>query len=227
MKIFNIKIQNLLFLLVVSGFIFSCQSTQYRHNEKARKDHAKEILNKKYYGSAVSRLANDPELSIYMKEYLKKTSLKKDYRNVVKTLLETSHANHYDPIFLMAVIKTESEFRAGVIGSAGEIGLMQIKPDTAKWICQKKGFAWKGNNALKDPHYNIQVGALYFKYLKKSLNSRASHYIAAYNTGPAGLNRWPASIEKHPYLSRVLNNYLSIYGDLEKIKLERVALAKL
>lgn len=222
MTMFKIKMHNLIFSLVTVVFVFSCQSTKFVHNEQFRQKHAKAILNKNYLGTPVARLENDPKLSLYMEEYLKKTRLQSVSQDVVKTLLETSQLNQYDPIFLMAVIKTESQFRPHVIGGAGEIGLMQIKPDTAEWTCRKKGFEWKGKEALKDPKYNIQVGALYFKYLKKSLNYNVNHYIAAYNSGPTGLRRLPAaSVQKHPYLSKVLTNYLKIYSELEKIKIKK------
>lgn len=226
MKPFKTKIQLIFFLLAITNFIFSCQST-LRHNENQRRSHAKEILSQNYSRSPAARFENDPELATYMEMYLEKTAPLLSSRDVVKALLETSHTHHYDPIFLMAVIKTESQFRPGVIGSAGEIGLMQIKPDTAKWMCEKQGIKWKGKDSLKDPSYNIQIGALYFKYLKKSLKSKAAHYIAAYNSGPTSFSRMPASAQKkHPYLAKVLNNYLNIYQDLENIKLNKKLLTQ-
>lgn len=215
----KIKTSSLIFFLVMISSTFSCQSQKFRHDEKERQNHAKEILNQNYSGSPAARFENDPELATYMEEYLKKTGPQLANKEVVQTLLETSNSNQYDPIFLMAVIKTESQFRPRIIGSAGEIGLMQIKPDTAEWMCRKQGVKWKGKESLKDPNYNIQIGALYFKYLKKSLKSKAALYIAAYNSGPARLSRMPASSKRnHPYFSKVLMNYLDIYKDLERIK---------
>ncbi len=192
------------------------------HNEEDRQHHAREILSQAYSTSAASRFEKDPFLSSYIEEYLKYNGRQLASADVVNTLIHESKKNQYDPIFLMAIIKTESEFRPNVIGSAGEIGLMQIKPDTAKWICEKKGIKWKGKNSLKDPHYNIEVGAIYFKYLKKSLNSKAASYITAYNTGIGTLSRIPAEeVKKSVYFSKVLRNYLSIYKELEKIKYKR------
>lgn len=219
---FKTKVRLFIFLLVISNFFFSCQNPKLRHNEEGRQSQAREILKQDYSRSPASRFENDPEFATYMEEYLEAAGTKLAGKEIVKTLLETSHTNHYDPIFLLAVIKTESEFRPGIIGNAGEVGLMQIKPDTAEWICQKQGVKWKGKEALKDPSYNIQIGALYFKYLKKSLKSKAAHYITAYNSGIGNLSRMPASSkENHPYFSKVLSNYLGIYENLEKIKLKK------
>ena len=218
----NLKIHFLVFSLVIVSFFNSCRSPQPLHNEADRQQQAKEILNHAYSNSAASRFEQDAFLSSYIEEYLEKNGRQLASQEVVKTLIEVSRLNQYDPIFLMAVIKTESQFKPDAIGSAGEIGLMQIKPDTAKWICEKKGMKWKGKNSLKDPQYNIEVGALYFKYLKKSLKSRAESYITAYNTGMGQLSRIPAAeVKNNVYLSKVLYNYLSIYKELEKIKANR------
>lgn len=222
MKTFRRKIQLVIFLIVMNLSFYSCQSPNAIHSEEGRRQHAKEILNRDYSKSVASRFENDPQLTSYMEEYLKNNGSELTGKDIVKTLVEISKKNQYDPIFLMAVIKTESQFRPNVIGSAGEIGLMQIKPDTAKWICEKKGIKWKGKNSLKDPHYNIEVGALYFKYLRRSLKSKTAHYVIAYNRGIGSFYRLPASdIKTNQYLSKVMNNYLNIYNDLEKIKTSR------
>jgi 2-oxoacid:acceptor oxidoreductase gamma subunit (pyruvate/2-ketoisovalerate family) len=47
------------------------------------------------------------------------------------------------------------------VSSFGEIGLMQLKPVTAKWICNKFNMPWKGAKSLYDPVTNIKIGAVY------------------------------------------------------------------
>lgn len=222
MQTSNSKIHLLVFLLVVVSYFNSCQSPGPIHSEADRQQHAREILNNAYSNSAASLFETDPFFSSYIEEYLRKNGRQLASQDVVKTLIDVSRDHQYDPIFLLAIIKTESHFKPNAVGSAGEIGLMQIKPDTAKWICDKKGLVWKGNNSLKDPSYNIEVGASYFKYLKKSLKSKAASYISAYNMGINKLSRVPASeVKNNVYFSKVLYNYLSIYKDLEKIKTNR------
>lgn len=217
----RVKIHFLLFLLVLTSYFNSCQSPHVRHNEADRQSQAREILKQAYDGSVASRFEKDPFFADYIEHYLKMHSRQLAGAEIVKTLLEVSQKNKYDPIFLLAIIKTESQFNPLALGSAGEIGLMQIKPETAKWICAQQGMKWKGKNALKNPHYNLEIGALYFKYLKKSLRSQASKYITAYNTGIGKLSRMPSQhIEKNRYFSKVLFNYLSIYQELEKIKMK-------
>lgn len=203
----------------VCCFNFSCQTPKYSHNESARLSHAKELLSSDYSSTTALRFEGDQNFGLYLTEYIQQENSKINSRSVTQALISASDKNHYDPVFLLAVIKTESQFNPRAVGSAGEIGLMQIKPDTAEWICQKSGFPWKGAAALKDPVYNLQIGALYFKYLKKSLKSRSAYYINAYNMGINNLQRLPASSKiKHPYYSKVMQNYIGIYQELQKIK---------
>lgn len=215
LKIIIMRFLVLAFVVVA----FSCQSTRYVANETARVDHAKELLRTKYSKATAALFEGDSEFRNYLAEYIYEENSDLNSEKMTDALVIASAQNHYDPVFLLAVIKTESRFNPKAKGSAGELGLMQIKPDTAKWICKKSGFKWKGAAALKDPVYNVQIGALYFKYLKKSLKSKSAHYINAYNMGINNLQRLPASSKvSHPYYSRVMQNYLDIYQELQKIK---------
>ncbi|TGU24308.1 transglycosylase SLT domain-containing protein, partial [Mesorhizobium sp. M4B.F.Ca.ET.150.01.1.1] len=55
-----------------------------------------------------------------------------------------------------AVIKIESNFRPNMVGGAGEIGLMQIKPATARMM----GYTGSAKG-LFDPDTNIKYGMKY------------------------------------------------------------------
>lgn len=72
----------------------------------------------------------------------------------------------------LAVVLQESSFRPNVTGAAGEIGLMQLKCQTAR------GIGYKGTcRDLYDPDTNLHYG---LRYLRKALN-RGS--VAYYNAG--------------------------------------------
>jgi len=72
----------------------------------------------------------------------------------------------------LAVVLQESSFRPNVTGAAGEIGLMQLKCQTAR------GIGYKGScGELYDPDTNLHYG---LRYLRKALN-RGS--VAYYNAG--------------------------------------------
>lgn len=190
-------------------------------SENVRENHAKELLKTNYDPAKFEDFKGDKKFSLYVKTYLKKVNPKLGTENFLKAVFRESKQYAYDPIFLMAVIKTESDFNTKAIGSAGEIGLMQIKPSTAKWICEKFGLKWKGPQALTNPEYNVKVSALYFKYLKRNLKSKATGYINAYNMGIGRFGRTPAEeVDSHPYYHKVVKNYALIYDELGKIKVE-------
>ena len=184
-----------------------------------RIQHAHELLSKTYKKSDLQKFEGDFKLAVYIEKYIEKENSKLDARELTDTLLKVSREHGYDPVFLLAVIKTESKFNPNSIGLAGEIGLMQIKPDTAAWICKKKKVKWLGADKLKDPSYNVLVGAHYFEYLKKTLDSKSMRYINAYNMGINNLQRLPSSVQKkHPYYGIVISNYLAIYSQFKKYR---------
>ena len=188
-----------------------------------RKNHAAELLNVNADNINVSAFDGDANFYQYIAQYLRQNNDKIDATKFTQELMNLSQKNAYDPIFILAVIKTESAFNFDAIGSAGEIGLMQIKPTTAEWICKKKKIKWMGANALKNPEYNMLVGAHYFKYLKKSLKSQSLKYVNAYNLGMTSMNRkLSKDLKKHPYFGKVTENYLAIYSELKKIKEKKI-----
>ncbi len=88
-------------------------------------------------------------------------------RDLKKAIDRAAAETGLDPILLVAVITVESEFR-NVIGMAGELGMMQIKPETAQFVAKKYDLpipkeGWKV--LLWDYELNILYGAYYLKYL--------------------------------------------------------------
>lgn len=222
------KIGLLVLFLTILVLNEACQHTAPKEvfnvivQDEIRKNHSKELLKKALNKSSLANIKSfdgDVRFHQYISHYLKKNNKKINADKFTQTLMNLSKSHAYDPILILAVIKTESSFNFNAIGGAGEIGLMQIKPKTAEWICNKKNIKWMGKKALKDPEYNILVGAHYLKYLMQTLNSQSMKYINAYNMGPASLKRTPsAELKKHPYFGKVTRNYLAIYSELKKIK---------
>lgn len=129
-----------------------------------------------------------------------------------------NEANHHkmDPFFLLAVIKTESHFRIKARGRHGEIGLMQIMPQTAKWIASQAGLNPDLIN-LEDPATNIRIGATYFASLRRSFNGAPARYIGAYNMGPGNVRKLAMmNIEPQVYPGKVLRNYRGFYVTMAK-----------
>lgn len=192
-------------------------------DENSRLTHAQEIIKDNKFSTelnitkAIHQTLLYQELTLKQIEaYIHAQNPKLDQKKLALAIINVSRKYNYDPIFILAIIKTESRFNPNAVGTSGEIGLMQIRPSTAEWIAKKKKFIWVNREELFDPEYNIHLGALYFKYLKKSLKSKASDYITAYNMGPSNLRRLPADMAKAPvYFERFIKNYISIYQSFE------------
>lgn len=98
---------------------------------------------------------------------------------------------------LIAQGKQESNFNPAAIGSAGEIGLHQIKPSTAR----DPGFGVAGIDpaTLKDPTVNINFAADYMRAKAGSPNfndpAAVDAALAAYNGG--GDPSYVANVRRH------------------------------
>jgi soluble lytic murein transglycosylase-like protein len=80
--------------------------------------------------------------------------------------------------FARAVIFKESGFRVNALGGHGEIGLMQVKPSTAR----EMGF--RGSRAaLYDPENNIKYGMKYLSKAKQKSDGTLCGWILKYNAG--------------------------------------------
>lgn len=86
--------------------------------------------------------------------------------------------NKVEPALIAAVMTVESGGRADAVGAAGEIGLMQILPSTAKW------FGGITVPELRDPAVNIEYGSAYLGYCIDRKGGNVAAGIAAYNYGP-------------------------------------------
>lgn len=131
---------------------------------------------------------------------------------ITRAILAESKRHGFDPLFLLAFIQNESSFNPTVRGSVGEIGLMQITPETAQWASRKFGLPYAGSKTLLDPVANIRLGCAYLAYLRKHFDFHGRLYLAAYNMGPRNVDRalerqiWPQD-----YASRVMERYVRYY----------------
>ena len=114
----------------------------------------------------------------------------------------------YDPMFVMALIMTESSFRKGQVSTAGAMGLMQVMPFVGADVAARAGLDWDGSESLFEPQTNIQVGTrhLFEQILKFNDIEKA---IVAYNVGETRLRGLIRQGKKPPrgYLKRVMGNY--------------------
>jgi soluble lytic murein transglycosylase-like protein len=94
-----------------------------------------------------------------------------------------------------AVVRVESDWDQSMTGLAGEIGLMQIKPETA----HDMGFV-EEDEKLYDPDTNIRWGVRYLAEAWRLANGDLCQTILKYNAGHQAVKMTPAVTE---YCARV------------------------
>lgn len=87
-----------------------------------------------------------------------------------------------------SLINCESGFDKSVISSKGAIGLMQIMPKTAQYICEKLGETYS-YESLFTPKFNISLGTYYLNYLKQKFDDETV-VLCAYNAGEGVVSGW-------------------------------------
>lgn len=90
-----------------------------------------------------------------------------------------------DPLFVAAVIKAESSFDENA-SSGVAYGLMQLTDDTAAFIAERTGLDYEKRT---EPRTNVRMGCYYISYLSERFGNIETA-LAAYNAGPANVNRW-------------------------------------
>jgi len=107
-----------------------------------------------------------------------------------------------DRALVFAHALQESNFRTNVVSPAGARGLMQVMPATAQLIARRKGTVMTGS--LTSPSTNMEYGQSYIEQLRDMAQTGGllPKVIAAYNAGPAPLDRWNlnAAAGKDPLL---------------------------
>lgn len=94
-----------------------------------------------------------------------------------------------DPALVAAVINTESGFAPDSRSGAGAVGLMQVLPDTARFIARQPNRPSPSPERLAEPEVNIAYGARFLRYLIHRYGT-VGLALAAYNGGPENVNKW-------------------------------------
>lgn len=94
------------------------------------------------------------------------------------------------PSLAYAVMKAESNFREDAVSRAGAVGVMQIKPSTAEYICRKRGIPYCAER-LTDGEYNAALGCMYLAYLLERFPDERTA-VCAYNAGEGTVKSWLA-----------------------------------
>jgi soluble lytic murein transglycosylase-like protein len=109
----------------------------------------------------------------------------------------------FDPNLAVSIATIESGLNPKAIGSVGEVGLFQIRPQ----------FVDKSiRDTLSDPHVNITVGIkLLQNAQKRCVHQEYYGWLTCYNAGFVGAKRIK-NPSKFPYVKKIRRNYeKSIY----------------
>ncbi|MEP0233813.1 lytic transglycosylase domain-containing protein [Roseibium sp.] len=100
-------------------------------------------------------------------------------RSSYTRMIQAAARKHGVPIKIAkAVVQVESNFNPRARGGAGEVGLMQIKPATAR------GMGYRGSTrALYDPETNLEWGMKYLAGAHKRASGDVCGTILRYNAG--------------------------------------------
>jgi soluble lytic murein transglycosylase-like protein len=122
-------------------------------------------------------------------------------------VLAAADAHGLPVALLQAIIEVESNFNAAAVSPQGALGLMQLMPQTARYL--------RVDDA-RDPAANIDGGARYLKELLSRFGNDLPLALAAYNAGPSAVERSgaiPAYAETRRYVPRVLVRYHSLQSN--------------
>ncbi len=101
---------------------------------------------------------------------------------------ETVEGSGQEPALIYAVMKAESGFREDAVSEAGAVGVMQLLPATAQFVCARDEIAYEPER-LKEGEYNTLLGCKYLEYLRGRFSCTETA-LAAYNAGEGTVSRW-------------------------------------
>lgn len=148
-----------------------------------------------------------------------------------RTVIAAGREAGVSPSLVAGVILAESGFNPEAKSEVGALGLMQLMPDTARWIAEAHQIevAPTDNSRLQEPELNIYLGAYYLAWLLQRFDNKSVEALAAYNAGQHEVDSWieeqgrPLTVEEIPvpetrfFVKKVLNNaekYSKLYPQL-------------
>ena len=109
----------------------------------------------------------------------------------VDLIRESALAHDLQASWIWGPMRQESCFNPRARSSSDARGLIQIMPETGRFIAAQRGWDIFDPELLWDPELNIDFGAWYMSYLRDQVGgSRLLDVLAAYNGGPGRLGRW-------------------------------------
>jgi soluble lytic murein transglycosylase len=150
--------------------------------------------------------------------------LRVNAQKYIDDIFHFSEKNRLDPVWVMAIIWTESHFKPRASSHVSATGLMQIMPNTGTFLSRllkRPNDKKLVMQLLVDPRSNIELGTF---YLRRLLNRFKTHRYAtvAYNMGPRFVSRrlktgQPIGTKNH-YYNKVKRYYRILLSGVHKLE---------
>ena len=111
-------------------------------------------------------------------------------------LLTITSQQAVDPAWVYGLIRQESRFVMQARSHVGASGLMQIMPDTARWVARQMGNTTYQAGQIDDLTTNLTFGSYYLKRALDDLSGSPVLATAGYNAGPRRAHTWRASLSR-------------------------------
>ncbi len=210
------------YLSVITICLFSANISltylSYQVNDKILKDGQEKYFHKLEKKVEQDRLVKEHQAKkkIYniLSQY--RTGLNSHkLRQTARVIHQEGKKYGYDPMLLVAIIKTESTFNNWAVSNVGARGLMQLMPVTAREIANETKLNWEGKRMLYDPLVNVKMGSYYLDKMDKKFGN-LQLALEAYNNGPRRLYKY---LNKGYLPTRYSNK---VFGFYEKLKKGRI-----
>lgn len=126
-----------------------------------------------------------------------------------REIRQVARQHNIDPLFLHAIVETESAYRPTAVSHAGARGLMQIMPATGAELGLDEA-------ALFEPSRNLEAGARHLKTLQRRFGRNLELVLGAYNAGVGAVERYgsrvPPYAETKAYVGKVMGRYRAMLG---------------
>ena len=94
------------------------------------------------------------------------------------------------PAFVAAIILNESSYDPSAVSSVGARGLMQLLPDTGRWVAGKLGIRDYTDDLLFDVETNLRLGVWYLDFLSDRYGGDPVLVACAYHAGHGNVDTW-------------------------------------
>ena len=71
-----------------------------------------------------------------------------EHAEIAAGLIRAERSTGIDALLLLAVVEEESHFRTRARSRRGALGLLQVRPETAREVARSHGIPWSGDSSL-------------------------------------------------------------------------------